>query len=101
MFQVLVATQDEVEGLFSRQDTVPRNTKYAITRDIYRYHPPSSAQNYSSYYIPHARNSQRLLVADFQEEEKQHEIALEKINQEVLETETQIQAIIEKETGSV
>ena len=93
IFQVLVATTAEVERLFVRIDTVPKNTKYAITREKFRYFPPSRTQNYSSYYIPHSKNDSPILVGDFRDEEQQNRLAVQIIEEEVQQLEENIKAI--------
>ena len=70
--------------LFSRIDTVPRNTKSAITREKFRYFPPSRYQNYSSYYMPQSRKlGPPLLIGDFRDEEKQNLQAIHNIEKEI------------------
>ena len=80
---MLVLTRDEIENLFSQVATVPKNTKHAITREKYRYLPPSRSQNYSSYYMPPNKYQQRLVVEGFHAEEKQTKCTLVRIAEEV------------------
>ena len=94
---MLVVTTEQVERLFARPETVPRNTKSAISKQKYRYFPPSSTQNYSSYYMPHNKHPSPLLVGDFRDEEKQNQLGVEKINSEVNEIENDIKSLAMKE----
>ena len=80
---MLVLTVNEIEKLFSQIATVPKNTKHAITREKYRYLPPSTWQNYSSYYIPHNKYQHKLVVEGFHAEEKQNQYALVRVTEEV------------------
>ena len=62
---------------------MPRNTKYAITKEKFKYFPPSRTQNYSSYYMPQSRKfGPPLLVGDFRDEEKQNQQAIDNIENE-------------------
>ena len=76
-------TVDEIENLFSQVATVPKNTKHAITREKYRYLPPSRWQNYSSYYMPPNKYQHKLIVEGFHTEEKQTQCALVRITEKV------------------
>ena len=76
-------TVDEIENLFSQVATVPKNTKHAITREKYRYLPPSRWQNYSSYYMPPNKYQHQLIVEGFHAEEKQTQCALVRITEKV------------------
>ena len=80
---MLVLTVDEIENLFSQVATVPKNTKHAITREKYRYLPPSRWQNYSSYYMPPNKYQHKLIVEGFHTEEKQTRCALVRITEKV------------------
>lgn len=80
---MLVLTVDEIENLFSQVATVPKNTKHAITREKYRYLPPSRWQNYSSYYMPPNKYQHQLIVEGFHAEEKQTQCALVRITEKV------------------
>ena len=80
---MLVLTVDEIENLFSQVATVPKNTKHAITREKYRYLPPSRWQNYSSYYMPPNKYQHKLIVEGFHTEEKQTQCALVRITEKV------------------
>ena len=80
---MLVLTVEEIENLFSQVASVPTNTKHAITREKYRYLPPSRSQNYSSYYMPPNKYQRRLVVEGFHTEEKQTKCALVRITEEV------------------
>ena len=91
--RILVVTTNQVETLFAERETVPKNTKYAISRDKYRYFPPSYVQNYSSYYIPFNKNGAALLVNDFREEERQNQHGVEKVNFEITEIHNNINRI--------
>ena len=86
-------TVDEAENLFSQVATVPENTKHAITREKYRYLPPSRWQNYSSYYMPDNKYQHKLLVEGFHAEEKQNKCALERITEEVSKLQKDIDLI--------
>ena len=76
-------TVNEIEELFSQVATVPKNTKHAITREKYRYLPPSRWQNYSSYYMPPNKYQHQLIVEGFHAEEKQTQCALVRITEKV------------------
>ena len=80
---MLVLTVEEIENLFSQVATVPKNTKHAITREKYRYLPPSRWQNYSSYYMPPNKYQHQLIVEGFHAEEKQTQCALVRITEKV------------------
>ena len=86
-------TVNEIEELFSQVATVPKNTKHAITREKYRYLPPSRWQNYSSYYMPHNKYQHKLVVEGFHAEEKQNKCALERITEEVSKLQKEIDLI--------
>ena len=86
-------TVNEIEKLFSQVATVPENTKHAITREKYRYLPPSRWQNYSSYYMPHNKYQHKLVVEGFHAEEKQNKCALERITEEVSKLQKDIDLI--------
>ena len=90
---MLVLTVNEIEKLFSQVATVPENTKHAITREKYRYLPPSRWQNYSSYYMPHNKYQHKLVVEGFHAEEKQNKCALERITEEVSKLQKEIDLI--------
>ena len=53
--QILVTTDNIAQKLFRQKDSVPLNTKYAITRTFNRYNPPTRG-NYASYYIRDPRD---------------------------------------------
>ena len=86
-------TFNEIEELFSQVAKVPENTKHAITREKYRYLPPSSWQNYSSYYMPDNKYQHKLVVEGFHAEEKQNQCALVRVTEEVSELQKDIDHI--------
>ena len=90
---MLVLTVNEIEKLFSQVATVPENTKHAITREKYRYLPPSRWQNYSSYYMPDNKYHHKLVVEGFHAEEKQNKCALVRVTEEVSELQKAIDLI--------
>ena len=90
---MLVLTVNEIEELFSQVATVPKNTKHVITREKYRYLPPSSWQNYSSYYMPANNYQRKLVVEGFHAEEKQNQCALVRVTEEVSELQKAIDHI--------
>ena len=90
---MLVLTVNEIEKLFSQVATVPKNTKHAITREKYRYLPPSSWQNYSSYYMPANNYQRKLVVEGFHAEEKQNQCALVRVTEEVSKLQKEIDHI--------
>ena len=86
-------TVNEIEELFSQVATVPKNTKHAITREKYRYLPPSRWQNYSSYYMPDNKYQHKLVVEGFHAEEKQNQCALVRVTEEVSKLQKEIDLI--------
>ncbi len=71
---VLITDDATAQRLFLRKETVPANTRVAITTNFYKYNPPTRG-NYSSSYIDRPRDMMNYLIPDrdLERQASQHE----------------------------
>merc|ERR1712242_666653 len=54
---VVKTCQDEAKNLCTYIENVPKNLKYCITKDFYKFFPPSNTACYRSFYIEPIQSS--------------------------------------------